>query len=166
MSILTQSHHVAQALRFLAATAKYIAIGRSTAWDVETIPPSPSVIATELDEPICYAPLSKACLVVADAGGAITFGGDTYLEVAPEDAYTVGATQVYVEAQLNGAAAPLVTYRQAALFSGLTKAGGAGAGILLPADVTDSGILEVLDNRQPTYRAADTLDVIAHLLQF
>lgn len=166
MSTLTQSHHVAQALRFLAATNKYIGIGRTAAWDVETAPPAPSVIATGVDTPICYAPLSKACLVVADAGGAITFGGDTYLEVPPEDAYTVGATQVYVEAQLNGAAAPLVTYRQAALFSGLTKAGGAGAGILLPADVTDPGILEVLDNRQPTYRAADTLDVIAHLLQF
>lgn len=165
MSILTQSHHVAQALRFLAATAKYIAIGRSTAWDVETIPPSPSVIATELDEPICYAPLSKACLVVADAGGAITFGGDTYLEVAPEDAYTVGATHVYVEAQLDGTWAPLGSYRQVGFFTGLTKTAGA-VGILLPNNVLDPGILEVIDNRQPSYRKADTLDVIAHLLQF
>lgn len=166
MSTLTQHFHVAQALRFLAAPNKYIGIGRTAAWDVESAPPAPSVIATGLDTPICYAPLTRACLVVADVGGDISFGGDTYQTVAEEDAYTLGATQVYLEAQLDGADAPLSTYRQAGLFTGLTKTGGAGAGILLPADVTDPGTLEVLDNRQPTYRAADTLDVIAHLLQF
>lgn len=166
MATLTQNSHVASALRLLAASNKYIGVGRSTAWANESAPPSPDALATALEEPICYVPLTKATLVVQDNAGTLSFAGQTWREVANVDAYDEGAKRVYVEGRLEYDDAPLTTFRQVGLFTGLVKAGGAGAGVLLPAAVTSPGVLEVLDNRTPTYRTADKVDIIGFMVQF
>lgn len=169
MPILTESHHVTQALRFLAATNKYCAIGRTTAWADEQNPPAPSASATTVEEVQAYAPLAQATLVIPDEDGLIEFLGDQYTAVAVEDAYTEGAVRVYVVARFEyavGGLPPLCTFRQVGIFSGLVKAGGAGNGVLLPNEVTSPGILEIIDNRTPTIRAADKVDVICAMVQF
>lgn len=166
MAILTQNHHVANALRALAATNKYVGVGRTTAWANENVPPEPNALATGLEEAICYVPLTKAALVVPDEAGTLTFAGQTWREVSVGNAYTEGAKRVYFEGRLEYDEAPLVTFRQIGLFAGLTKAPGAGTGVLLPADVSSVGVLELLDNRAPTYRAADKVDVVGFMVQF
>lgn len=165
-AILTDFHHVTQAIRFLNATNVYGALGRTTAWTNEASPPAPDPADTELDETICYAPLTTQTLVVPDAGGSIEVDGVLYTAVSEANAYTSGAIRVYVEARFDYDNAPLVTWRQAGFYSGLVKGGGAGSGILLPADVSDPGILETCDNRTPTTRAIDKVDVITAVIQF
>lgn len=165
-AVLTNYHHTTQALRFLAATNKYVAIGRTTAWTNEGSPPAPDTSATVVEEVVCYAPLVQATLVVEDAGGTIGHLGTNYKTVSQGDAYTEGATKVYVKAEFPYSDAPLVTFRQIGFFTGLTKTGDAGNGILLPEKVVDPGVLEVLDNRTATTRSADKVDVFAALLTF
>jgi hypothetical protein len=163
MPVLTVRHHVTQALRFLAATNKYMAIGRTTAWSNESSPPAPSSSASTVEEVVCYAPLAQATLVKPDSGGSISHLGSNYTAVTEGNAYTESATRVYVKANFDYANAPLVTFRQIGLFTGLS---GTGAGIRLPGAVSDPGILELLDNRTPTIRAADKVDVVAALITF
>lgn len=165
-AILTDRHHVKQAIRFLNSTNVYGAIGRTTAWSNESSPPAPDPTATALTEVVCYAPLSAQTLVKPDAGGSIEVNGVLYSAVSEANAYTEGAIRVYVEARFDYDNAPLVTWRQAGFYSGLVKGGGAGSGILLPADVTSPGILETIDNRTPTVRAIDKVDVITAVIQF
>lgn len=166
MPTLTTSHHVAQALRALAATNKYLGIGRTTAWADELSPPLPAGSATALTEPVCYAPLSRATLVVPDVAGDLAFDGATWRTVSPANAYAEGAVRLYLEGRLEYDDAPLVVFRQVGFFTGLTPATGAGAGVLLPSQVADPGVLEVLDHRRPVYRAADKVDIVAVMVQF
>lgn len=166
MGLRTTSSHVANALRFLAAPNLYMGIGRTTAWADDTNPPPEDPEQVALDEAVCYQPILTPKLLKQDIGGLIAWGGLMWTEVAIQDAYTEGATYAYCEAAFEYDDAPLVTFRQVALFTGLTKAGGAGSGILLPGEVTDPGVLEALDNRTPVVRAIDKIDTVTVVLSF
>ena len=63
---------------------------------------------------------------------------------------------------------PLGRYRQIGLYAGLTKAAGVLAGkyALLPSEVADNGILEMIDNRQDTNRLADMKDTLRLVIEF
>lgn len=165
-STLTTRHHTSQALRFKNAAGIYMAIGRTTAWSNEASPPAPSASATAVEEVVCYAPPAQITLVKPDAGGAIEHLGTYYTAVSDGNAYTEGAYLVYVKCEFPYTQAPLCTFRQVGLYLGLVKNQGAGSGVLLPADVSSPGILEAIDNRTPTVRAADKKDVEAMLLSF
>lgn len=167
MGLITTRHHVADALRFHAAADKYFGIGRTTAWTDDADPPPEDPDAVVLEEVVGYKSLSAIKLLKPDAGGAFDWGGQKWTEVTAENARAQGATYVYVEARLEYAELPLITFRQVGIFTGLVRAGGAPAtGPLLPAQVTSPGDLEALDNRTPVLRAADKVDVLTMVLSF
>lgn len=166
MSALTVYHHTQQALRFIAALGKYMAIGRTSAWTDEQTPPTELSTTEAIDEPICYKPVAVQKFIVQDAQGEFFWANQIWRFVDPEDAMTEQATYVYIEAKLVGNEAPLTTYRQVACYTGLTPVPGAGLGVLLPASVADEGILEAYSNRKATPRASDKTDTIGLVLHF
>lgn len=161
---LTDAHHASQAIRFDAATNVYLAIGRTTAWPNESEPPTPTGQETVIDEVIGYKPAALS-LVKPDGGGAISWGGQTWTEVQPEDAVDENAQYVWVHATIEYDELPLTTFRQVGLYTGLTKAGGAGSGALLPGEVTDPGVLEAIDNREPEPRYIDKRNQIGFVIR-
>lgn len=168
-SLHTTSHFVKQALRFINdinATNAYIGLARETAWAEENDPPELTGNETVLDGPICYKPIEPLKLCKPDPGGEIAWQGETFTEVALGNAYSEGAHYVYVYARISHDEGPLVSFRQAGMFSNLTPAVGAPAGLLLPAQVDDPGVLEFIDNHPPVYRTVDMVNVIGKILRF
>lgn len=79
-----------------------------------------------------------------------------------------GARWVYVEAHLRYDELPLTQYRQIGVFSRLVKNDGVPAGkvALLPNEVRDPGILEVIDNRKVVNRQIDQKEHLSIVIEF
>lgn len=161
---LTDAHHASQALRFHAATNVYLAIGRTTPWPDEQDPPTPTGQEAAIDETIGYKPATLVP-VKPDAGGAISWAGQTWAEVAPGDAVDENAQYVWVHTTIEYDELPLTTFRQIGLYTGLIKAAGAGVGALLPGDVDVPGVLEAIDNREPEPRYIDKRNQIGFIVR-
>jgi len=97
-------------------------------------------------------------LVSALAIGSIVTGG----------ALLEGARWVYIGAYARYDELPLVGYRVLAVFSRLIKEQSVASNkvALLPADVLDVGILEVLDNRKVINRALDQQEMLSVVIEF
>lgn len=114
----------------------------------------------------------KACdqvlLVIPDAAGAIDYRGQKWTSVAPEDAARLGVRHVFVSATFAYAELPLgVTYRQVGIFSGLVRHTGVADSVLalLPSQVDDPGLMELVDNRTPVTRVSSLREEYEYLLE-
>lgn len=106
-------------------------------------------------------------LVVPDSGGSISFRGQTYAIVSPSDAYTRGARFVYIVVNLLYNELPIEPFRQIGIHTGLTrKTGVSGSQFnLLPSEVQDCGVLEIVDNRSPIFRDISQRDILAVIVE-
>ena len=181
MAIFTLKGHASRALDFYNKGDVYFAIGKYTKWDASTVPdydptidydanpPLPSNTDPFL-EPIAYKYVQSRFMVVPDEdNGTLEYRGTKWRIVDPSDAITEGARWVYITSILEYSEMPTdKAYRQVGVFTGLVRAPGVDPSIyvLLPAQVADPGILEVLDNRKPVYRDADVKEQIKLVLEF
>ena len=108
-------------------------------------------------------------MVIQDDSGELEYRGTKWKVVLPENAVAQGARWVYVSTYLYYTELPTTAvYRQVGIYSGLTKAEGVSNSkyALLPSDVSNAGLLEVIDNRKPEYRSGDMREYLKILIEF
>lgn len=107
-------------------------------------------------------------LVVPDVDGTITYRGQQWLIVAPEDARVKAVRHLYIQGVLVDDELPVgITYHQVGIFSSLVRADGVseGLGVLLPEQVADAGGLELLDNRGSVTRFLTQSESYSYIIE-
>lgn len=167
-AISTLHSHVSRALDFYNKTDVYFCIGKTSAWSNDSAPPTPDSSTTDVAEIIGYKKVSVKQLVIPDNSGAIVYRSTKWTSVSPSNALTQGAKWVYIECSIQYDELPLGYYRQIGVYTGLVKQSGVASGKfnLVPSEVADNGILEVIDYRTPAYRAIDSQDTLRLIIQF
>jgi hypothetical protein len=181
MAIFTLRGHVSRALDFYNKGDVYFAIGKYNKWDETTVhdydperdydvdPPIPANTDPFL-EPIAYKKVQSKFMVVPDEeNGTLEYRGTKWRIVLPENAADEGARWVYITSIMEYSEMPTdKPYRQVGVYTGLVRAGGVPPElyVLLPEQVEDPGILEILDDRKPVYRDADVKEQIKLVLEF
>lgn len=168
MATTTISGHVSRALDFFERNDIYFGIGRPTPWPDEEYPPPATIETTQLDEAIGYKKVETVYLVVPDEAGTISYRDSSWRVVPANEAIAEGARWVYIDCHLRYDELPLVDYRQIGVFSRLTLADGVPEGKfnLLPSEVGDNGILEIVDNRKRTPRQIDMKEKLSIVIEF
>lgn len=172
LPITTTIGHVSRAISFYELPNVYFAIGRTSPWEGETeadfSAPLPSAEATKLDELIGMMKLSVKSLVVPDDEGSVVYRDQIWRKVSPEEALKLKSHWVYIEASALYNDLPAVAYRQIGVFSRVKLASGVSASktILLPEDIEDVGILEILDQRKVVTRNEDSRDTFSMIVEF
>lgn len=167
MVAYTNAHHTKRAFDFYNATyTKYVGLGRTTEWVDPDNPPAESVTATNVDEPIMYKPITLQSFIIPDSNGAIIWNNQNWTTINSSDAYTNNARHIYVLCKFTFNDTPLTTFRQAGFFTSLVPVTGAGSGLLLPADVSDVGKLEILSNVKAEPRSSNSTITIAFIMIF
>ena len=169
MAVTTYASRARRALLHKMSSTYWVAIGRTTAWDDEENPPDPSPNDTGVTEPIIYVtPTTVSLCKVVTSGEDITHLGTKYEFVADEDAITEGARFLYLLARFDPTSGqPYDTFRQVGLYSNLVPASGHESDSwLAPANVSDAGLLEYIDNDVATIMTETRLEVIEIMIEF
>lgn len=171
MAVMTLKGHVSRAKAFYDTVDIYFCMGRTTPWDDESTPPVP-LNTDDMEEPAGYKLVDSKFMVApveSPDDGEIRYRGNYWKIVPYDEAVDQGARWVYISANIayNDFPTDLV-YRQLGIYTGLKKAAGieSAKGNLLPKEVEDPGVLEVLDNRTPVYRDLDQREIISTIIEF
>ena len=180
MAICTLKAHVSRALDFYNKEDIYFAIGKSTPWgvsdidnfdasrDYENNPPVPKN-TDDMKEIVGFKKAEFKAMVVQDDNGSLEYRGVNWRIVSPTDAVTEGARWVYISTELSYDELPTdKPYRQVGIYTGLKKSSSVQGNVynLLPNQVTDKGLLEVIDFRKPVYRDSDVREKLKIILEF
>lgn len=170
MAITLLQGHVSRALDFYNKTSIYFGIGKTTAWEDEYNPPTPTNTDSLL-EPAGYKKVESKFLVIPDEDGTgeLTYRNSKWKIVPYDQAIAKGARWVYLSSFIAYNEFPIdISYRQVGVFTGLTAKSEVETGKtnLLPSEVEDVGIHEVLDNRTPVYREADQREKLIVIIEF
>lgn len=180
MAILTLQGHVSRAIDFFNKDSIYMAIGKSTPWDKDTVkdyeesrdydafPPAPAN-TDNLLEVIGYKKVEFRSLVVQDDNGTLEYRGSKWKIVPIADAIQMGARWVYISTTLTYNELPTeFPYRQVGVYTGVQLSAGVDENKynLLPSEVNNPGLLEVLDNRKPVFRDNDVRETIKLIMEF
>lgn len=171
LPITTTVGHVSRAISFCDLPNVYFALGKSSPWENETdanfSAPLPKVSDTELQELIGMKRVSVKSLVVPDEDGSIIYRDQTWRKISPKEAIALGAHWVYLEATILYEELPATAYRQIGVFSRVKAKEGvnATAQILMPDDIEDVGILEILDQRKVVTRNEDSKDTFSMIVE-
>jgi len=164
--IITTHGHVRRAYEFYNRSNIYVGIGRTTPWVDENIPPIPTGDETAVVEIFGYKNLHSKMYVVPDPEGELSYRGQGWREVQPENIYDEGAKWVLVKFFLEFDELPLIGYRQIGIYTGLEKLPGVSDGPLVPEQVVNPGILEVIDNKKVESREVDKKEEITLIIEF
>lgn len=173
MAVTTLKGHVSRALDFYNKGEIFFGLGRTSAWENENKPPTP-VNTDDLEEIAGFKLVESKFLVIPVTDSESTSYQisyrDTKWNIVPyEEAFTKGARWVYLSSYVayDEFSTDLV-YRQIGVYTGLRRKDTtlSGKGNLLPDEVEDQGILEVLDNRKPVYRELDQREKLAVIVEF
>lgn len=174
------SGHVSRAVDFYNAANLYFSIGKTTPWDENSTPtstalnsddnpPDPTIDDTVL-ELVGYKKVESKFLVYPDPEGEIVCNGRNWKVCTnPDDAVEKGARWVYLSSWLLYNELPTsISYRQIGVFSGLKKKDSVPAGktALLPDEVDDPGLQQVLYNRKPIYRDPNQREQLTAIITF
>lgn len=150
----TQAHvDAALYLKNKAATT-YMALGKTSAWTNENIPPIPTESKTTLDELIGFKKMDTVSLCRPLAANettaypTISYNSQTWVLVPDAAAQTEKACYVYYEVKIKGTDLPTGEYRQVGVFTDLTRKTGVTKTNLLPTEVQSRGLLQFYDNRR------------------
>ena len=163
LPIITNAAHCARALSLYESGDIFFGIGRTEPWGNENlegfIPPSPDLDATTVDQLIGMKKAERISMVMPDPDGTIEYASIRFKTLTKEQALANKARWVLIETRINFEELPPVSYRQIGVFSRVTPmAGSEGKNVLLPSEIQDVGILEVLNNRKVVTRQSDTKD--------
>lgn len=133
----------------------YFGIGQASAWDSKDTPPKEDENSNSIANPIAFCRASFATLCrplrqnEVTPTDAIQWGGNTYVRVTANNAYTQEATYVYVEGKLAkaGISTSDVTYRTTGVYVGIIPKSGITKPILLPSDIATQGTLLSYSNK-------------------
>lgn len=171
LPITTIIGHVNRAICFYELPNVFFAIGKQSKWEGEDeegfSAPLPSVNARELEELIGMKRVTIKSLVIPDDEGTIVYRDQVWRRVSIEEAIEKGGHWVYIEASVNYDEMPAVAYRQIGVFSRVkAKEGMETSDLLLPKDIENVGILEILDQRKVVTRNEDSRDTFSMIVEF
>ena len=172
LPVTTIVGHVSRAISFFELSSVYFGLGKTSPWEGENQPdfsaPLPSVEAKNLEELIGMKKVDVKSLVVPDEEGTIVYRDQTWRRISAEEAINLGAHWVYIEASILYEELPAVAYRQIGVFSRVSLNEGVSLSktILLPEDIANVGILEVLDQRKVVTRNEDSRDTFSMIIEF
>ena len=161
MAILTTSGRAALAGAVKQQTL-HLALGSGNpAWDANGFPPEP-IAQTALLNEVGRRLVNEVQFVAADPEGEI---------VVPTGRYTISATptnHLFIRVRFDFEDVPTAIVREQALFVGTVTAAGLPVGqrFFLPAEVTDPGILLVLQNSVPIVRQPSTRETFEFVVTF
>jgi len=169
MGATTYIGRVLRALQFKTENELWGAIGRTTAWTDEADPPDDPVDVATIEEPIVYV---KALLVglakTVSTGADITINGQGYAYVDDADAYDEDARFLIVDVVFDPAVQSVYgNFRQIGIFANLIPATGHESDeFLIPANVSDEGVLVYVHNDTVTTMASDRQEEVKIALEF
>lgn len=163
LPIITNTAHCSRALALVEQGNIFFGIGKTTPWDKENeegfVPPEPDLDAENLDELIGLKKAERVSMVIPDDSGEIEYAKIRFKTISKEEALRLKARWVLIETTIYFEELPPVAYRQIGLFSRVKPVDGKeNSNVLLPKDIEDVGILEVLNNRKAVTRQSDTKD--------
>lgn len=179
MAITLLKGHVSRALDFYNKNSIFFGIGKTTAWSdpidskiTDYHPPTPKN-TDDLLEPVGYRRVDSKYLVVPaepnDESAELTYSGKKWKIVPPDKALEKGARWVCILANIQYSEFPTnISYRQIKVTTGLEPADSVtdGRPNLLPSQVKNVGIPEVLDNRTPIFREPDQRERLIVIIEF
>lgn len=167
MAISTIHSHVNRAIELYNKPSIYFAIGKTSVWDNEQAPPVEDPTTPDLTEIVGYKKVTTRHHVVPDPDGTIQYRDANWKIVPANEAMAQGARWVYLETTINYDELPLGQYRQVGVYTGLTVKAGVSAGknALVPAEVEENGVLEIIDNRQMSNRQIDTKEKLTVIIE-
>ena len=183
LPVTTTAGHVSRAILFQQMPYIYFGLGRTSPWEGETYAaehegfdadgvefsaPLPSVEATALDELIGMKRVDVKALVVPDEEGTVVYRDRTWRKISAEEAIRLQAHWVYIEASVYYDELPAREYRQIGVFSMVKLKDGIpeNKSVLLPDDIENTGILEILDQRKVVTRNEDSRDTFSMIVEF
>lgn len=169
MAVTTYIGRARRALLHKDNSTYWVAIGRTTAWDDENVPPAAEPGATDIEEAICFVqPQTVSLCKAVNEAGDFTHLGQQYSYVSDEDAIAEAARFLYILAKFDPTLGqPYGEFRQTGVFVNLVPATGyETAQWLAPAHVADRGILEYLDNDIKTTMATNRQEIIEIVIAF
>lgn len=180
MAICTLKAHVSRALDFYNKDSIYFCIGKTSEWDSTDVedydstvdydqnPPLPTN-TSDMSEVIGYKRIEFKSPVVQDDNGTLEYRGTKWRVVNPESAVEEGARWIFLSAGLTYNELPAdKPYRKIGVYTGLTPNDDVSSAqyALLPSQVSDPGLLEVIDFRRPIWRDTDVRERICLVLEF
>lgn len=176
MAITTIQGHVSRALDFFDKTDIYFGIGKTTPWLSEDGTPDeyhpPKPVSTDVLQEIAgYKKVDSKFLVIPDEDGTgeLTYRNSKWKIVQYDQALEKGARWVYLSSYIAyNEFSTDMSYRQIGVCSRLKvkDTTASGKSNLVPEEVEDPGILEVLDNRTPVFREADQRERLIVVIEF
>jgi hypothetical protein len=168
MAITTTLGHVSRAIDFYNKPSIFFGFGKQTPWANEDAPDAPLVSATAIEEPLGYKQIESKYMVVPDENGTIVYRDSRWSAIPVDQAYDKKCRWVYIECYLRYDELPLGEYRQMGVLTGLTRKVDVPSGkpALLPEEVDNPGILEVLDNSKVTTRNANQKELLSIILEY
>lgn len=163
LPIIPNTAHCSRALALANSKNMFFAIGREEPWDNEDVegfvPPAPDINAETLDGIIGMKKADRVVMVIPDEEGEIEYATIKFKTISNEEAFKLKARWVLIETKIHFEDLPPKPYRQIGVFSNVTPTeGNEQKQILLPEEIEDVGILEVLNNRKVVTRQSDTND--------
>lgn len=171
LPILTNASHCARAMSFFEQGNIYIGLGKTTPWEGEDedgfIPPEPDVNAINLTELIGVKKVNRVVMVMPSEDGEVEYATQRFKTLTKEEAFKQKSRWVLIESTIEFVELPPVSYRQIGIFSRLTPNDGLNdQKVLLPNEIKDIGILEVINNRKAVTRQSDTRDSYRMIIEF
>lgn len=134
------------------AESTYLAIGKTTAWDNESIPPMAEDATLNIEEIIGYKKMGTVSICKPLGAEETTtyptvkYKGTNWALIPTAKAKEEEAYHVYYTATIAGSELPPSEYRQVGVYTGLTTS--VKTPSVLPSEVTKQGTLQFYDNRQ------------------
>ena len=169
MATTTNRGHIARALDFFDRTDVYFGLGQTTTpWPDELNPPKPDVSTSSLAEPLGYKKVESKYMVVQDPNGTIVYRDSKWKIVPRDQAVALGSKWVYLESFIRYDELPLQSYRSIAVVSRLVPNDDipSNQATLIPSQVKDPGIVEVIDYRRVVNRQIDQKEQLSLILEF
>lgn len=163
LPIITNTAHCSRALSLMEQGNIFIGIGRTSPWEGENeegfVPPEPNMDAENLDELVGMKRADRVSMVIPDEMGDIEYAQIKFKTLTKEEALKQKSRWVLIESTIYFEELPPVPYRQIGIFSRVSPVKGMdNSKVLLPKDIEDVGVLEVLANRKVTTRQSDSKD--------
>lgn len=181
MAICTLKAHVARALDFYNKESIWFSFGKTSKWSVEDLggefeperdydsnPPVPKN-TDDVTEVLGYKRIEFKSMVVQDDNGTLEYRNTKWRIVPPDEAVKEGARWVFLSAGLTFNELPAEKpYRAVGVCSGLKPVEGTSEALysLLPIQVEDPGLTEVVDFRKPVWRDTDVRERVKIVLEF
>ena len=169
MGATTYSGRILRALQFKTDNEIWGAIGRTTAWDSEVLPPDDPVDTTTVEEPIVYVKAGLVSLAkIVETGEDISINLQGYAYVDDVDAYDEDARFLIIVVTFDPLLShPYGNFRQMGLFANIMPTTGHELDLfLIPEHVSNEGVLVYIHNDTVTTMSAVRQEEVKIALEF